>query len=56
MLIIKRNAICCLLAIGFAVLVYGVMILVTGTITLEEIGRLPKGDKLVRLIKKVLKK
>ena len=55
MLIIKRNAICCLLAIGFAVLVYGVMILVTGTITLEEIERLPKGTKLVSLIKKFLK-
>ena len=55
MLIIKSNAISCLMAIAFAVVVYGVMILITGTITLEEVGRLPKGDKLVRLVKKVLK-
>ena len=53
--IIKSNAISCLLAIGFAVLVYGVMILVTKALTLEEIGRLPKGDKLTRILGKFIK-
>ena len=55
MLILKSNAISCLLAIGVAVVVYGVMVLVTGTITIEEIGRLPKGDKLVGLLRKFIK-
>ncbi len=55
MLILKSNAICCLLAIAIAVVVYGVMVLITGTISLEEIERLPKGDKLARLVKKFIK-
>ncbi|MBQ2161216.1 MAG: polysaccharide biosynthesis C-terminal domain-containing protein, partial [Firmicutes bacterium] len=55
MLILKSNAVSCLLAICFAVLVYGVMVLVTKTITLEEIGRLPKGEKLVGLLRKFIK-
>ncbi|MBR6473525.1 MAG: polysaccharide biosynthesis protein [Firmicutes bacterium] len=55
MFILKSNAVSCLLAIAFAVVVYAVMVLITGTITIEEIGRLPKGDKLVSLIKKFVR-
>ena len=55
MLVLKSNMISCLLAIIVSVLVYGVMILVTGTISLEEIEKLPKGDKLTGLIRRFIK-
>ena len=55
MLIFRHNSIACLLAIMIAVAVYGIMVLVTGTITLEEISRLPKGDKLVKVVKKFVR-
>jgi hypothetical protein len=32
------------------------MVLVTGTLKIEEIRRLPKGDKLVSILNRVLKK
>lgn len=43
------------LAILFAVLVYGVMIFVTRTITKDELAKMPKGDKLVRLLDRFIK-
>lgn len=55
MLILHSNAICCLLAIFVGVVVYGVMVLATNTITLDEISRLPKGDKLVRIAGKFVR-
>lgn len=45
----------CLLAICVGVVVYGVLILVTKSITKEEIAMLPKGDKIVRLLDKFIK-
>jgi hypothetical protein len=56
MLIVKSNLISCALAIIFAVIVYAIMVLVTGTLSLDEIRRLPKGDKLVSILNRVLKK
>ncbi len=56
MLVIHSNAFCCLLSIAFGVVVYAVMVLVTKTITLDEISRLPKGDKLARLAGKFVRK
>lgn len=43
------------LAIFFAVLVYIVMIFATKTITKEEVSRMPKGDKLVRILDKFMR-
>ncbi|MCQ4638465.1 polysaccharide biosynthesis protein [Anaerovorax odorimutans] len=43
------------IAILFAVVVYVVMIFVTKTITKEEVARMPKGDKLVRVLDKFIK-
>jgi hypothetical protein len=56
MLIVKSNLISCAFAIIFAVIVYAIMVLVTGTLKIEEIRRLPKGDKLVSILNRVLKK
>ncbi|MCI8645987.1 MAG: polysaccharide biosynthesis protein [Firmicutes bacterium] len=43
------------LAILLAILVYGVMVFVTKTITKDELSRMPKGDKIVRLLDRFLK-
>ena len=43
------------LAILFAVIVYAVMVFATKTITKEEVSRMPKGDKLVRILDKFMK-
>ena len=43
------------IAILFAVIVYLVMIFVTKTITKEEVAKMPKGDKLVRILDKFIK-
>ena len=43
-------AVCMILAIGVAVVVYGVLIVFTGAITKEDVKLLPKGDKIVRLL------
>lgn len=43
------------IAILFAVIVYGVMIFVTKTITKEEVAKMPKGDKFVRILDKFIK-
>ena len=55
MLIVKSNLISCALAIIFAVIVYAVMVLITGTLTIDEIRRLPQGDKLVSLLRRFIK-
>lgn len=44
-----------LLAIVIAVIVYAIMIFVTKTVTKEEISRMPKGDKIVRILDKFMK-
>ncbi len=43
------------IAILFAVLVYVVMILVTQAITKEELAKMPKGDKIARLLDRFIK-
>lgn len=40
------------IAILFAVIVYAVMVFATKTITKEEVARMPKGDKIVRILNK----
>ena len=55
MLILKSNLISCFLAIVISVIVYGVMVIITGTIKLEELRRLPKGDKLVSVLRRFIK-
>ncbi len=53
--IIKSNAVATLVAIAFGVIVYVALILITKSITLDEIRRLPKGNKLANLLEKVVK-
>ena len=43
------------LAILFAIIVYAVMVLLTRTITKDEISRMPKGEKIVRILDKFIK-
>jgi stage V sporulation protein B len=47
---IDSNTLPALAAVLIGVILYGVMILVTKTISRDEVGRLPKGDKLLRII------
>lgn len=54
-LVLPGNAVPALLSVLFGVLVYGVMILVTRTISKAELARVPKGDKLVRLVGKFIR-
>ena len=44
------------IAIMIAVIIYVIMIFVTKTITREEVAKLPKGDKLVKILDKFMKK
>ena len=49
-LMIDSNAIPTLIAILTGVILYGVMILVTKTISKDELSKLPKGDKLLKIL------
>lgn len=49
------NSLATLGAVVVGVIVYGVLILATKAITKEEIGRLPKGGKLVKILDKFIK-
>ena len=49
-LVLKSNTIALLAAILVGVVSYGALILLTRTITKDEIRRLPKGEKLVKLL------
>ncbi|MFA7463157.1 MAG: hypothetical protein WCY59_08460, partial [Anaerovoracaceae bacterium] len=42
------NAVATLLAIAVGAAVYGYMILATHAVTMEEIGMIPRGDRLIR--------
>ncbi|MBR6584168.1 MAG: polysaccharide biosynthesis protein [Firmicutes bacterium] len=53
--IMKSNTIATLLSVCIGVAVYGVLILMTRAITKDEIRRLPKGDKLVRILDRFVK-
>lgn len=52
---LESNNMATVLAVAMGVVVYGVLILTTKAITKEEIGRLPKGDKLVRILDRFIK-
>ncbi|MBQ4649813.1 MAG: polysaccharide biosynthesis protein [Firmicutes bacterium] len=54
-MILKSNTIATLLSICVGVAVYGILILMTKAITKDEIRRLPKGDKLVRILDRFIK-
>lgn len=47
---IAGNSIPALISVMFGVVVYGVMTLVTKTITKDELATLPKGDKILKLV------
>lgn len=52
---LESNSISTLVAVAIGVAVYGLLILFTKAITKEEIGRLPKGEKLVKILDKFIK-
>lgn len=43
------------IAILFAVVVYGIMVFVTRTITRDELSKMPKGDKIARLLDRFMR-
>ena len=47
----KGNALAVVLAIGLAVVVYFILVLVTRAISREDLSLMPKGDKLARLLR-----
>lgn len=53
MKLIPVNIIGTLLAIGAAVIIYAVMLIVTETVTEEELGAVPKGRRVVSIFKKI---
>lgn len=53
-MLLHRNSIAMLVSIMVGVVVYAVLVLATKTITKEEIGMLPKGDKLVKILDKFI--
>lgn len=54
-MITDSNGLSTLLSICVAVVIYAVLILVMKAITKEEIAKMPKGDKLVRILDKFIK-
>ena len=54
-MLLHRNSIAMLVSVMGGVVVYAVLVLATKTITKEEIGMLPKGDKLVKILDKFIK-
>ena len=54
-LVVKSNTVATLLSICVGVAVYGALILLTKAITKDEIRKLPKGDKLVRILDRFIK-
>lgn len=54
MLVLGKNSIATLISIGIGGIVYGVMILKTKAISIDEIRIMPKGDKLAKIAKKFM--
>ena len=54
-LVLKSNTVALLFAILVGVVSYGALVLLTKTITKEEIKRLPKGEKLVKILDRFVK-
>ena len=54
-LLLKSNTIALVLAILVGVAVYGLLVLMTKTISKDEIRRLPKGEKLVKILDRFVK-
>lgn len=53
--LLHSNAVATMFAVLIGVIVYGALILITKSITKDEIRRLPKGDKLVKILDKFIK-
>lgn len=53
---VQGSKIGCLVSIGAAVLVYAVMLFVTKSITMEELGTIPGGSKIQKLVSKFTKR
>lgn len=53
MLLIKSNAISTIFAIVVAVVIYGLMLIFTKTITEEELTSIPKGGMIIKICKKI---
>ncbi len=56
MMILGNNSVCCLLAIVVGVLVYAVAVFAFKAITLDELRKFPKGDKLARIAGKFVRR
>lgn len=54
-IILGGSRLATVISILIAVLVYGIMIFITKTITKEELAKMPKGDKIVRLLDRFIK-
>lgn len=50
------NALATMLAVGIGVIVYGLMLFITKSITSDELKMLPKGDKISKMLKKFARK
>ncbi|MBR4287671.1 MAG: polysaccharide biosynthesis protein [Clostridia bacterium] len=49
---LSGRSLCCLLAIGVAVLAYGICVLLTKTLVKDDILMLPKGEKIAKILEK----
>ena len=54
-LVLKSNTVALLFAILIGVVSYGALVLLTKTITRDEIKKLPKGEKLVKILNHFVK-
>lgn len=54
--LIQRNSIATLLAVFIAVVVYAIMVFLTGAISVDELDNFPYGDKIKRLVNKVYRR
>lgn len=53
--ILGSNSLATLISVAIGVVVYGVMIFATKSITVEEVSQLPKGDKIAKIVSKVVR-
>ncbi len=49
------NSLACLIAVGLAAMTYSILLFVTKTITRDEVINLPKGQKLVKIVDKLVR-
>ncbi|MEG0919565.1 MAG: polysaccharide biosynthesis protein [Anaerovoracaceae bacterium] len=53
--LIGSNSIATLVSVAIGVVVYGIMIFATKSISVEEVSQLPKGDKIAKIVSKVVR-